>query len=316
MSEESGQVVIHDAGGRELELALRGESAWLAAPRLAELFEVEPAVVERHLRALFDDDELPREEHARADAGAERYSVDVVIALSYRIRSPRALKVRQWATRTLREYLLRGYSLNENRLRDRGLDEMQEALELLGRTLQKPGMLTDEGRGVLDVVSTYARSWLLLLQYDEDRLPLPPTRHAPVNPLGLERARKAIGALKLELMKQGAATDLFGRERGTQLEAILASLEQTFGGQPLYPSAEERAAHLLYFIIKDHPFTDGNKRIGAFLFALYLWENAPAVAERLDNDALVAMALLTAESEARNKDLLIRLILNLLSHQP
>jgi prophage maintenance system killer protein len=178
-------------------------------------------------------------------------------------------------------------------------------------------VVTDEGRAVLDVVEQYTRSWQLLLEYDERRLPESP-RH-PVSPSGtlsLESARRAIGSFRDVVGSRGSRTDLFGHERGDQLAAILGNVEQTFGGVPLYPSAQTRAAHLLYFLIKDHPFTDGNKRIGTLLFLEYLRRNGllvrPDGTLRLADTTMVALALLVAESEPRQKDLMTRLVLSLI----
>jgi prophage maintenance system killer protein len=175
--------------------------------------------------------------------------------------------------------------------------------------------VTDEGRAVLEVVERYTRSWQLLLEYDERRLPETP-RH-PVPPsrtLGLESARHAIASLR-DAVGAGSKAGLFGHERGDQLAAILGNVEQTFGGAPLYPSAQSRAAHLLYFLVKDHPFTDGNKRIGTLLFLEYLRRNGllvrPDGALRLADTTMVALALLVAESDPRQKDLMIRLVLSL-----
>ena len=167
------------------------------------------------------------------------------------------------ATRTLRDHLLRGYTLNERRLREKGFGEIEQAVGLLARTLTQNALVTDEGRAVLDVVQQYTRAWRLLLEYDEDRLAeVPAHPRKPAAELTLETARVVIGSLREVLAGRGQTTGLFGHERGDQLPAILGNIEQTFGGEPLYPTAQARAAHLLYFVIKDHPFSDGNKRIG------------------------------------------------------
>jgi len=177
-----------------------------------------------------------------------------------------------------------------------------------------PAIAPDEDRAVLDIVNHYARTWQLLLQYDEDNLLAPPGQHEPKAGLDLDQARRAITSLKKELLAKGEATDIFGHERGHGLAGIIGSIQQTFGGQELYTSVEEKAAHLLYFVIKDHPFTDGNKRIGSFLFVLFLHSNGLLDTEkRFDNRALVSLALLTAASEPGQKELVIRLIMNLLS---
>jgi prophage maintenance system killer protein len=171
------------------------------------------------------------------------------------------------------------------------------------------------------VVQRYARAWRWLLEYDEERLAEAPAHPvAPPAPLGLDDARRAIADLRNELAARGEAGDLFGQERGEALAGILGAIEQTFGGTPLYPSAQARAAHLLYFTIKDHPFSDGNKRIGTLLFLDYLRRNGLLLradgAPRLADNAMVALALLIAESEAAQKGLLIRLVLNLLEGDP
>jgi prophage maintenance system killer protein len=178
-------------------------------------------------------------------------------------------------------------------------------------------MSFDEARGVLDVVRRYERTWRVLLDYDEDKLAAVPAKAVPVAVgLSLDDARNVLAGLRAHLAERGDATGLFGRERGNQLDAILGSLEQTFGGEPLYPTAQARAAHLLYFVIKDHPFSDGNKRIATLLFLEFLHRNRLLLRAdgtlRLSQNAQVALTLLIAESEPSRKDLMIRLVLALL----
>jgi prophage maintenance system killer protein len=245
------------------------------------------------------------------------YNLDAILSVGYRVNSKRGTQFRVWATQTLKDHLIRGYSLNEQRLREKGFGEIEQAVGLLARTLTQHALVSDEGRAVLDVVHQYTRTWRLLLEYDERRLPEAPAH--PVKPaasLPLEQARDAITRLRDSLAARGEAADLFGRERGDQLGTILAAIEQTFDGEPLYPTVQVRAAHLLYFVIKDHPFTDGNKRIGTLLFLDYLRRNRALTradgSPRLADNAMVALALLVAESEPAHKDLMIRLVLNLL----
>jgi prophage maintenance system killer protein len=247
----------------------------------------------------------------------EYFNLDAILSVGYRVNSKRGTQFRIWATRTLRDHLLRGYTLNERRLREKGIGEMEQAVGLLARTLKRHELVTDEGRAVLDVVEQYTRAWRLLLEYDERRLaevPLHPRK--PTGTLAIEGARSAIRSLRQAVAERGGGAGLFGQERGDQLSAILGNVEQTFGGELLYPSVQARAAHLLYFLIKDHPFSDGNKRIGTLLFLEYLRRNGMLVradgAFRLADNTMVALALLIAESEAKQKDLMIRLILNLL----
>ena len=237
--------------------------------------------------------------------------------MGYRVNSTRATRFRQWATRILRDHLLIGYTLNERRLAERGLAEAQQAIALLARTLMTHALVTNEGQAVLDVVQRYTRSWQLLLAYDEQRLSDQP-RHAiaPRAALPVEDARAAVASLRNDLVARGEAGPLFGQERGETLAGILGAIEQTFDGKPLYPSVQIRAAHLLYFVIKDHPFADGNKRIDSLLFLEYLRRNGLLLradgAPRLAANAMVALALLIAESDRTQKDLMIRLTLNLL----
>ena len=174
--------------------------------------------------------------------------------------------------------------------------------------------MDDTGAAVLEVIEGYADAWRLLLEYDEKRLGKPSSAKSATSALDPDRAVRAVEALKRELAARGEASPLFGNRRDNALEAILGNIEQTMFGEPLYRSREEHAAHLLYFIVKDHPFIDGNKRIGAFLFMLYLAQEG--IAHRLDARALTALTLLIAESAPTNKDTMIRLIMNFLTMPP
>jgi prophage maintenance system killer protein len=217
----------------------------------------------------------------------------------------------------LHEHIVQGYTLNAQRLAERGVSEIEQAVELMARTLTANALVTDEGRTVLEVVQQYTRAWRLLLEYDEGRLaekPLHPVK--PAAGLSLEDAKTIITRLRETLAARGEASDLFGTQRSDQLHGILGAIDQTFGGEPLYPTVQARAAHLLYFVIKDHPFADGNKRIGTLLFLEYLRRNRMLTRSdgrpRLADNAMVALALLVAESEPGQKEMMIRLVLNLL----
>ncbi len=326
-----GQVLLYETpdGQVRLDVRLERESVWLSLTQIAELFGRDKSVISRHLRNVFDSRELERAavvaKNATTAADGKIYQVDyfnldAILSVGYRVNSKRGTQFRIWATRTLREHLLRGYTLNERRLRERGLNELQQAVDLLARTLTEHALVTDEGQAVLEVVQQYARTWRWLLEYDENRLATTPPRPMPaLSGLTVDEARTAVTRLRSDLARRGEAATLFGQERGDGLAGILGSIEQTFGGEPLYPSAQARAAHLLYFVIKDHPFADGNKRIGALLFLEYLRRNRlllhPGGAPRLADNAMVALALLIAESAPAQKDLMIRLVLNLLGDE-
>jgi prophage maintenance system killer protein len=221
----------------------------------------------------------------------------------------------------LRQHLIEGYTLHQRRLQERGLGDLQQALALMARTLSARGLVSDEGQAVLEVVQRYSRAWRWLLAYDEDRL-APTTAEPDGEPeaLGLAEAQRAIVTLRADLAGRGEATSLFGQDNRQALAGILGAIEQTFDGQPLYPSAQLQAAHLLYFVIKDHPFTDGNKRIGTLLFLEFLRRNQllllPDDQPRIADNGMAALALLIAESAPQQKDLMIRLVMALLEDQP
>jgi len=323
-----GEVVVYEAPGGEVrvDVRLEHETVWLSLTQISALFGRDKSVISRHLRNVFRSGELEREavvaKNATTAADGKTYQVeffnlDAILSVGYRVNSKRGTQFRIWATRTLRDHLLRGYTLNERRLAEQGLGEIEQAVGLLSRTLTTHALVTDEGRDVLDVVQRYTRSWRLLLEYDEQRLadrPVEPV--APAASLGLADARAAAMSLREDLASRGEAGPLFAQERGDALAGILGAIEQTFGGTPLYPSAQARAAPLVYFVIKDHPFGDGNKRIGTLLFLEYLRRNGLLLRAnrepRLTDNAMVALALLIAESEPAQKDLMIRLVLNLL----
>jgi len=322
-----GEVVLYQTkdGKTALDVRLEGDTVWLSQKQMGDLFGKNVRTVSEHIRNVFKEGELEESSVIRnfritaADGKSydtRFYSLDVIISVGYRVKSKHGTQFRIWATQTLKDHLIRGYTLNERRLREQGI-EMEQAVQLLSRTLAQHNLVSEEGRGVLDVIARYAKSWLLLKEYDEDALSIPERRRPARIAIDYARAREAINTLKARLMEKGEATALFGQERGEQLAGLLGSIEQTFGGEPLYPSVEEKAAHVLYFVIKDHPFSDGNKRIGSFLFILFLRENDyledATGAPKINDNALVALALLIAESEPRNKDLMIRLIMNLIA---
>jgi prophage maintenance system killer protein len=246
-----------------------------------------------------------------SDKPTRFYNLDVIISIGYRVKSQRGVRFRQWATGVLREHLTQGYSLNRARLLEKGLDEARQAINLLARSLADPALISDTGRELIGLIAGYAKTWHLLLKYDEDGLQLPAACQPARGILDYATARRALDDLKASLHAYGEATDLFAREHGESLHGILGSIEQTMFGEPLYPSREEKAAHLFYFVIKDHPFADGNKRSAAFLLLLYLRQES--MPSSINPAALTALTLLVAESQPQNKDLMIRLIVNLLA---
>ncbi len=319
-----GEILLYQCsdGTSALDVHLKDETVWLTLNQIAELFERDKSVISRHLHNVFKEGELNREavvaKNATTASDGKTYQVeyfnfDAILSVGYRVNSRRGTQFRIWATTVLKDHLVRGYSLNQQRLAEKGVAELQQALALHTTTLTGHDLISDEGRAVLDIITRYAGTWQLLLQYDEDTLPLVQSQSKAEAVLEIEAVRRAIAILKRELAGRGEATALFGQERGHTLAGIIGAVQQSFGGEELYPSLELKAAHLLYFVIKDHPFSDGNKRIGSFLFLLFLAANNQEETGRFDNRALVALTLLTAASDAAQKDLMIRLIVNLLS---
>jgi len=322
MNTESAQIQIYqsDDGQLELKVAFDQDTVWLAQDQLCALFGRERSVITKHINNVFKEGELARDsvcaKFARtADDGktyqTQHYNLDVIISVGYRVKSARGVQFRQWATRTLKQHLVKGYTLNQRRLHERGI-EFEQAVALLSQTLSNQQLVNAEGAAVLSVIGDYARSWSLLQGYDEQSLGELNSTQSAMRALHLDEALSAIHELKQVLVAKGEATELFGQLRGNGLESAIATIEQGFGDELFYPNVASRAAHLLYFVIKNHPLADGNKRSGSFLFLWYLRRNQHLLAkpvERLINDnTLVALALLVAESEPAQKALMIRLI--------
>lgn len=318
------ELLIYETGegANSVTVRMDGDTVWLTQRQMGELFDTSPENVLMHLKNIFSDGELDEsattkdflavqtEGKRQVQRSLKHHNLDAIISVGYRVNSRRGVRFRQWATRVLREHLVQGYTLHQARLAEKGLTEAQQAIALLARTLENQALVNDAGREVVALIAGYAKTWRLLLQYDEDGLSLPDACQPARGVLDYARARVAIAELKAALFARSEATDLFGHERGEGLQGILGSIEQTMFGESLYKTREEKAAHLLYFVIKDHPFSDGNKRIGSFLFLLYLQQESMAMS--INENALTALALLVAESQPRNKDLMIRLVVNLL----
>jgi len=327
--ENASPIVIYEGADKAVEVRLDTdqETVWLNLQQLAELFDRDKSVISRHLRNIFKDGELTREATVAKNATVQKegerqvrrdielYNLDAIISVGYRVNSSRATRFRQWATRTLREHLTRGWTLSRQRF-ETNARELEAALALVRKAANSPALDPDCGRGLVDIVSRYAQTFLLLQRYDEGLLTDPRAQSGGVLPTATE-ARAALDGLKAELMARGEATDLFARDRGDGLASLLGNLDQSVFGEPAYPTVEAKAAHLLYFVIKNHPFSDGNKRSAAFLFVDFLHRNGrllDAAGEPVINDVgLAALALLVAESDPANKETMIRLVMNMLA---
>jgi len=316
-------LIIFTQADQSIEVRLHGQTLWLTQAQMAQVFGTSVDNISLHLKNVFLDKELDetatsedfsvvRQEGVRqVKRRLKHYNLDAVISVGYRVNSTRATQFRIWATGVLRQHLTEGYSLSQRRLQERGI-EVEQVLRLLSQTLMGQQLITEQGENVLRVISTYARTWSLLQGYDEQSLIGQTAVQQDMRPLPLDASLNAIAQLKTRLQASGQATALFGQLRGDGLAASLASIEQSFAGQWLYPNVASRAAHLLYFIVKNHPLVDGNKRTGAFLFLCYLRANqhllAKPVGQLINDNALVALTLLVAESAPAQKDLMVKLI--------
>ena len=304
---------------------MEDETIWLSQKQLCELLGRDKSVISRHISNIFKENELDKAAVVAKNAttasdgkiyNVDYYNLDMTISLGYRVNSKSATKFRQWATNVLKDYLIQGYSLNQKRLEQKGLKEFHQAIALLQTTIGQESLECDEAKGLLDVIIGYGRSWSLLEGYDEDNLPTPEYSINQKFILEYSEAKNAIAQLKSELMNKSEATELFGREKAGEFDGIIGNIYQTFGGNDLIPSVEAKAANLLYYIIKDHPFVDGNKRIGAFLFIPFLHKNKILYRNngeaKINDNALVALALMTAKSLPQQKETVVALLVNML----
>lgn len=315
------QIAIYQSETGAVDVRLDGDTVWLTQEQMTQLFGRERSVITKHIRNVFKEGELEEKSNVqnlhipRSDKPVRLYNLDVIISVGYRVKSPQGVQFRQWATRLLREHLTRGYTLNQQRLQTNAA-ELQAALELVRKAAQTPELTADTGRGLVDIITRYAHTFLWLQRYDEGLLTDPPSQPGGTLP-SVDEARLALARLKANLMQRGEATDLFARERGEGLPALLGNLDQSVFGEPAYPSVEAKAAHLLYFVIKNHPFADGNKRSGAFLFVDFLHRNGRLLNAQghpvINDTGLAALALLVAESDPAQKEVLIRLVMHMLA---
>ena len=320
------QIYTSADGKISLQVSLDNETVWLNQTQMAELFDTSTDNISLHLKNIYAEHELDensttevfsvvRQEGTRqVQRSWKHYNLDAIISVGYRISSKRATQFRQWATQTLKQFLVQGYAINQKRLQEKGV-EFSQAVALLSQTLTNQALISDEGKAVIaviGVVQDYARTWSLLQAYDEQNLAAISVQQPEMKPLVFEDVLAAISQLKKELITKGEATELFGQLRSDGLASAIATIEQGFGDELFYPNIASRAAHLLYFVIKNHPLADGNKRTGSFLFLWYLHQNqallAKPVNELINDNTLVALALLVAESLPEQKELMIRLV--------
>jgi len=321
-SESKGQIILYK---NRLEVKLEKETVWLSLNQMVELFERDKSVISRHLHNIFKTKELQRtstvaffatvqNEGGRSiERNIEYFNLDAIISVGYRVNSKRGTQFRIWATNVLKKHLINGYTINEERLRlsEHKYRELQNSIKLLGNIVALEEV-SDETKGLIQVITEYSRALDILDDYDNNRLHIPKGTTKLRYTLTYEESKIIIN----EMRNKFKTSSLFGQEKDKSFESSLKTIYQTFGGKELYPTVEEKAAQLLYFITKNHSFVDGNKRIAATLFILFLQRNGILLrkdgTKRIENNTLIALTLMIAASKTQEKENIIKVILNLL----
>jgi prophage maintenance system killer protein len=326
---EKGEVIIYRAkdGSAAIDVKLEKESVWLSLNQISELFGRDKSVISKHLSNIYDEGEVDRistvAKNATVQTEGDReitrdidyYNLDAILSVGYRVNSKRGTEFRIWANKILREHLVQGYTLNEKRLKEqsRQIEELKETVRLLGNVIENNSLGNDEGAGILKVISDYTYALDLLDQYDHQTLEIQATTPKELFQISYEEAIKTIN----DLREKFGAGKLFGNEKDESFQSSLVTIYQCFNGKDLYPSVEEKAAQLLYFIVKNHSFTDGNKRIAAFLFVWFMEKNGILYKQdgnkRIADNALVAVTIMMAESKPEEKEMMTKLVVNLIN---
>lgn len=312
-------------GSVELQVNLDKDTVWLNRHQLSLLFGRDVKTIGKHISNIFKEKELKysatvanfatvqKEGKRHITRDIEHYNLDIIISVGYRVKSFRGTQFRQWATDRLKNYLIQGYAVNHKRM-----EQLQQTIQLITKGGHTDTLQLQEAKGLLEIIEHYSRSFVLLNQYDSHTLKSGRLNESVTYEIQYEEAHAAIAELKKQLISKKEATGLFGREKDDGFKSSLQSVVQTFDGQYLYKSIEEQAAHLLYFIIKNHSFVDGNKRIGAFLFVWFLEKNKHRFKTsgelKVNDNGLTALALLVAQSNPEEKELMIALLINLIQN--
>ena len=326
---EQNQIVIYQTedGQTQIDVRLENDTVWLTQAQMAELFERTPQNITTHLRNAYREGELDKEstckEYLQVQTEGKRkvkrslkyYDLDVIISVGYRVKSKRGTAFRIWARKILKEYLVKGYAVNE-RIRKEQIGELRQLVQVVGRTIQNQELPnTTESQDLLNVVVDYTYALDTLDNYDYERLTIDKTTKQEAFHATYENAMEAINGLR----EKFGGSALFGNEKDDSFKSSIGQIYQTFGGEELYPSVEEKAAMLLYLVTKNHSFSDGNKRIAATLFLWFLNNNGilyrPDGSKRLADNTLVALTLMIAESKTEEKDVMVKVVVNLINQK-
>ena len=329
---QDNQIIIYQTADNQtqIDVRLENETVWLTQAQMADLFQKDRTVISRHIRNVFKEGELDeslvcakfalpkkygRREGYIQETEATIYNLDVIISVGYRVKSQRGVQFRQWANRVLKQYLIKGYAINE-RLRHEQISELRQLVQVVSRTLQhREQENTIETQDLLDVVVDYTYALDTLDNYDYERLTIDQTTKVASFHATYENAMEQIQRLRNKF----GASILFGNEKDDSFRSSIGQIYQTFGGEELYPSVEEKAAMLLYLVTKNHSFSDGNKRIAATLFLWFLNNNHLLYhsdgSKRIADSTLVALTLMIAESKTEEKDVMVKVVVNLINQR-
>jgi len=326
---EKSEIKIYktDEGKTSIEVKLEKETVWLNLNQISNLFERDKSVISRHINNIFKEGELEKvstvAKYATVQKEGKRkivrdidfFNLDVIISVGYRIKSKRGTQFRIWANQILKDYLIKGYVINQQRLEKQieQFNKLKETIKILGNTLEYKELSNNESKGLLKIISDYSYALEILDQYDYQTLKIEKTSKKEIYRLTYEEAIKQIEFVK----KTYGNSELFGHEKDSSFKSSISTIYQTFDGIDLYSSIEEKAANLLYFIVKNHSFSDGNKRIAAFIFLYFLEKNDFLFSEngkkRIADNALVALTLMIAVSKPEEKDTMIKVVVNLIN---
>ncbi len=326
---EKGDIIFYesDSDNTRIEVMLNDDTVWLTQGQIVDLFQSSKANISEHIKHIFATGELGPDSTVRnfrtvrqegnrlVNRDLEHYSLDMIISIGYRVNSIRGTQFRIWANKVLKDYLTKGYAIDQKRFKEqsRQLEELKQTVKLLGNVVESKALNSDEATGLLKVVTDYAYALDVLDQYDHQILEIESTTGKELFQITYPAAMEAIRSLKDKF----GGSSLFGNEKDESFQGSLAAIYQTFAEKDLYPSVEEKAANLLYFVIKNHSFSDGNKRIAAFLFVWFLEKNnilyRPDGSKKIADNALVALTLMIAESKPEEKDMMIKVVVNLIN---
>ena len=320
---EENKIVIYQTedGQTQIDVRLENDTVWLTANQMSTLFDRDAKTVRKHINNVFAEEEVPQDNNThflRVDGVKQPvayYSLDVIISVGYRVKSKRGTAFRIWARQILKDYLVKGYTVNE-RIRKEQIGELRQLIGMVGRAIQNKQMDPDEENQTLfDIVVDYTYALDTLDDYDYQRMTVKDTTQEEKFHATYENAMETIKALRDKF----GGSSLFGNEKDDSFKSSIGQIYQTFGGEELYPSVEEKAAMLLYLVTKNHSFSDGNKRIAATLFLWFLSKNGilyrPDGTKRLSDNTLVALTLMIAESRTEEKDVMVKVVVNLINQK-